>query len=178
MKNKKKRLLIRSVILLTMVLAIGYTFYTHFSSGQQVVMSSGDMATNFVLEDLDGNLVELEELQGKGVYLTFWATYCTYCRQKMQYVRDHYDDFKDQGIEVLAVNISESLVQVERHQERLKINYPILLDSNGLVTDAYGVTSIPATFLIDENGRVMERQIGGKTEKQVIDSLTKLIPSS
>lgn len=175
---KRKRFVFRFVILLIMFSAIGYTFYTNFSADEYNAVDVGDEATNFVLADLNGDLLELKDLRGKGVYVTFWATHCQYCRQKMEYLRDHYDEFRDKGVEVVAININESRVQVERHKERYDINYPILLDENNLVTDAYGVVQIPATFLIDENGRVIERQIGGKTESQVVESLTKLIPKS
>ncbi|SDY60759.1 Peroxiredoxin [Evansella caseinilytica] len=174
---KKKRLIIRSVILLVMLLAIGNAFYNHFSAERGIV-DEGDIAPNFVLEDLDGNRLELEQLRGKGVYLHFWATYCTYCRQKMQYLRDHYEEYQAKGVEIVAVNVAESQLQVERHLERFDINYGLYLDKDSLVTNAYGVVSLPTAFLIDEDGRVIEREIGAKTEKQVLASLNKLVPGN
>jgi len=72
-----------------MIVAIGYTFFTHFSNERGLV-DQGDIAPNFVLEDLDGNRLELQELSGEGLYVNFWATYCTYCRDKMQYLQEYY----------------------------------------------------------------------------------------
>lgn len=174
---KKRRLIIRSAILLVMLVAIGYTFYSHFSTERGLV-DQGDMAPNFILMDIEGNQIELEQLQGKGVYLNFWATYCTFCRQKMQYLRDHYEEYKEKGVEIVAINVNESQLQVERHKERYSINYNLYMDKNALVTNAYGVVSLPAVFLIDENGEVIARQIGAKTEDQVIAALDRLVPSN
>ncbi|MDQ0257691.1 peroxiredoxin [Evansella vedderi] len=174
---KQKRLIIRSVILIVMVAAIGYTFWSHFSTERGLV-DEGDVAPNFVLRDLEDNPIELNDLKGKGVYMNFWATYCSFCRQKMQYLRDHYEDYREKGVEIVAVNVNESKVQVERHKQRFDINYRLFIDRNNLVTNAYGVATLPTTFLIDENGIVMERQLGAKTEEQVLESLDRLIPGS
>ncbi|MDG5787652.1 thiol-disulfide oxidoreductase ResA [Evansella sp. AB-P1] len=173
---KRNRLIIRSMILLVMVAAIGYTFYNHFSEERGIV-DRDDEAPNFILEDINGNQIELEQLRGQGVYLNFWQTYCVWCREKMQYLRDHYEEYKEKGVEIVAVNVDEGRGSVERHQERFNINYGLYLDRGSLVTNAYGVTSLPTVFLIDENGVVIEKQVGGKTENQVLASLDKLVPS-
>ncbi|MFA9556100.1 thiol-disulfide oxidoreductase ResA [Evansella sp. AB-rgal1] len=173
---KQKRLIIRSSILLIMVIAIGYTLYNHLYNERGLV-DRNDVAPNFKVEDLDGNIIELEELRGKGVYLNFWATYCVYCRQKMEVLRDNYEEYREQGIEIVSVNVNEQRLRIERHADRFNINYPLYLDQHNLVRDAYGVVSLPSTFLIDENGIVIERQIGGRTESQVLASLEKLIPN-
>ncbi|ADU30083.1 thiol-disulfide oxidoreductase ResA [Evansella cellulosilytica] len=173
---KQRRLIIRSLILLVMIVAIIYTMYNHLSDERGLV-DSGDIAPNFRVVDLDENILELDELRGKGVYVNFWATYCRFCREKMQYLRDHYDEYKEKGVEIVSINVDESSVQVENHQNRFNLHYPLYIDRSMLISDAYGVISLPATFLIDENGIVVERHIGGKSEEQVIASLDKIIPT-
>ncbi|MCD8511500.1 MAG: thiol-disulfide oxidoreductase ResA [Bacillus sp. (in: Bacteria)] len=158
-----------------MIAAIGYTFYSHFSTERGLV-DAGDVAPNFVLKDLDDNSIELKDLNGKGIYMNFWATYCSFCRQKMQYLKDHYEEYREKGVEIVSVNVNESKLQVERHKDRFDINYRLFLDRNSLVTNAYGVVSLPTVFLIDENGIVIERQLGAKTEEQVLEALERLIP--
>ncbi|SDN38403.1 Peroxiredoxin [Alkalicoccus daliensis] len=167
----------RSAILLVMVAAIAYTFYNHFSEERGLV-DAGDEAPNFVLEDMDGERVELSELRGQGVYLNFWATYCTYCRQKMEYLKDYHEEYAEKGVRILSVNVDETTLQVERHQQRYDINYNLYIDRNMLVSNAYGVGVLPSVFLINENGSVIERQIGGKTEEQVVAALDELVPES
>lgn len=174
---KKNRLWTRSIILFVMVAAIGYTFYNHFSEERGLV-DGGDEAPNFVLENMDGERVELSELQGQGVYVNFWATYCTYCRQKMEYLKEYHEEYEEKGVQVLSVNVDETSLQVERHQQRYGIDYDLYIDRNMLVSNAYGVGVLPSVFLIDENGVVVERQVGGKTEEDVVAALEELVPES
>ncbi|WP_280771467.1 thiol-disulfide oxidoreductase ResA [Salipaludibacillus daqingensis] len=173
---KKNRLLIRSIILLSMVAAIGYTFYTHFSEERGLV-DAGDQAVDFILKDVDGEEIHLEDYKGKGVYLTFWATYCTYCIDKMEYLKDHYDEYKDKDVEIIAVNVDESSIQVQRFLERHQVPYPNPIDRGMAVGNAYGVSAIPHTLLIDDEGMVLERQIGGKTKSQVLEALESIVPN-
>ncbi|WP_078596967.1 thiol-disulfide oxidoreductase ResA [Evansella clarkii] len=172
---KQKRLIIRSVILLIMIGAVSYTFYSHYAEERGVV-DQGDIAPNFRVQDPAGNILELEELRGNGVYVNFWATYCSFCRDKMKYMNEHYKEYEKLGVEVVNVNVDESTLRVERHQERHQLDFPLYIDRDMLVSNAYGVASLPTTFLIDENGNVIERQIGAKTEAQVIESFDRLIP--
>ncbi|QKS71049.1 thiol-disulfide oxidoreductase ResA [Paenalkalicoccus suaedae] len=174
---KKRRLWIRSSILFVMVLAIGYTFYNHFSEDRGLV-DAGDFAPNFVLEDLDGNRLELSDLQGQGVYVNFWATYCTYCRDKMGYLQEVHDEYAEKGVQIVNINVDETTLQVERHKQRYGLDYPLYIDRNMLVGNAYGVAVLPSVFLIDETGEVVEHEVGGKTREHVLASLDDLVPSS
>lgn len=172
---KKNRLLIRSSILLVMLLAIGYTFYNHFSEDQGLV-AEGDEAPDFVLESMEGEEMYLEDFEGEGVYLNFWATYCTYCRDKMEYLNEHFEEYEELGVQVLNVNVDETELQVERHEQRFQLDYELYIDRNMLVSSAYGVGVLPSVFLIDETGEVQEHHVGGKTEQQVVESLDSLVP--
>ncbi|WP_416148357.1 thiol-disulfide oxidoreductase ResA [Salipaludibacillus sp. HK11] len=172
---KKNRLLIRAVILIVMISAISYTMYTHFSEDRGLV-DAGDRAPDFILEDVNGEEIHLADYAGKGVYLTFWATYCTYCVDKMEYLKEHYEEYKAKDVEIIAVNVSESSIQVQRFLDRNQVPYPNPIDRGMVVGNAYGVTAIPHTLLIDEDGMVIERQIGGKTEAQVIEALESVVP--
>ena len=172
---KNRRFIMRLPILAVMLAAVGYTLYANFAEEQGLV-DAGDEAPNFVLEDIDGDNFELEELEGEGVYVNFWATYCTYCQDKMGYLQDHYDDYEEEGVQVLNVNVDETTLQVERHKDRFGYDFPIYIDRDMLVSNSYGVHSLPAAYLIDENGEVLERHIGAQTEDQVLSSLDQLIP--
>lgn len=172
---KNKRFLMRLSILIVMIGAVGYSLYVNFSEERGVV-DAGDPAPNFIVKDLDGEEVELTDFSGNGVYLNFWATYCVYCRDKMQYLQAYEDEYKEQGVIILNVNVDETSLQVERHKERQNLTFPLYIDRNMLVSNAYGVASLPTVFLIDHDGTVQERQIGGKTEGQVVEALESLVP--
>ncbi|WP_026689433.1 thiol-disulfide oxidoreductase ResA [Alteribacter aurantiacus] len=174
---KKRRLIIRSAILVVLAIALGYTAVTYFSEERGLV-DAGDQAPDFALEDMNGNTVHLDELKGKGVYLTFWATYCTYCRQKMEYLKEYHEEYQEKGVEIVALNVDESTVQVQRFLDRHNVPYTNAIDRGMKVSNAYGVNSLPAVLLIDEEGDVIDRQIGGKTEQQVLEALDQLVPGS
>ncbi|MCD8511080.1 MAG: thiol-disulfide oxidoreductase ResA [Bacillus sp. (in: Bacteria)] len=166
----------RTAILSVIFLAIGYTLFTSFSEERGLV-DAGDIAPDFKLYDMEGNVVHLEDMRGQGVYLTFWATYCMFCRDKMMYLKQYYAEFKEKGVQVIAVNLDESEDQIERFIDRFQVPYPIVVDKGVIVGNAYGVTAVPYTLLIDKEGIVLERSIGPKTEKQVLESLDKIVPS-
>ncbi|WP_147804825.1 thiol-disulfide oxidoreductase ResA [Alkalicoccus halolimnae] len=174
---KKRRLWMRTAILLVMAAAIGYTFYNHFSEERGLV-DAGDEAPNFILEDANGEEVELDNMEGQGVYLNFWATYCTYCRDKMDYLKEYQEEYAQKDVQVINVNVDETTLQVERHKERYDLDFDLFIDRNMVVSTEYGVGVLPSVYLIDEEGQVIERQVGGKTEEQVVAALDKLVPDN
>lgn len=173
---KKRRFLTRLVVLLSITVALGYTFYTTFAD-QKDIVSVGEVAPNFVLKDMEGNEVELHDLRGKGVFLNFWATVCPPCVYEMPYMESNFQKYKDQGIEVIAVNFDEQPIRIERFVERLNLTFPILLDPGLQVSQLYGVRELPATFLIDEDGIVIERRVGALSEQMVEDYVQRIVPS-
>ncbi len=136
--NKKRRLIVRSTVLSAIAAALLYTFYMNFFSEQEVV-AEGDQAINFVLQNLEGERVELADYEGQGVFLNFWGTFCPPCEREMPYMENQYQVFKDQGVEILAVNVNESELVVQRFVSRHNLTFPILLDKGNNIVDAYGI---------------------------------------
>ncbi|WNF37967.1 thiol-disulfide oxidoreductase ResA [Bacillaceae bacterium IKA-2] len=174
---KNRRFITRLLVLVGISITLGYTFYTIFTDQKDVVVV-GELAPNFVLKDLDGNEIELKDLRGKGVFLNFWATYCPPCIDEMPYMENSYQKYQDEGIEILAVNVDEQRIRIEKFINSMSLTYPILLDPGSQVNQLYGIRALPVTFLIDEHGIVIERRIGGLTQKMVDDYLKQIVPSS
>ncbi|WP_017727682.1 thiol-disulfide oxidoreductase ResA [Halalkalibacterium ligniniphilum] len=173
---KKKRLILRATILLIMAVAIGYTFYTNFMSDSNAAVRVGDEAPNFLLTDLKGNEVELNDYRGQGVFLNFWGTYCPPCEREMPYMENQYEIYKDQGVEILAVNVGEAELAVDRFVQRHQLTFPIPMDSNRQVIDRYGVIPLPTTFLIDSDGVVIQIITGGMTEPDIAGYMESIKP--
>lgn len=176
-KRKKRRLFVRITILATVMIAVGFVFYTNFIHAEEVV-SEGDQAPNFALENMDGDRVELADYEGQGVFLNFWGTFCPPCEDEMPYMEDQYQAYVDEDVEILAVNVGESELTINRFAERLQLNFPILMDENRNVLDQYGVGQLPATYLIDEHGEVIWEHIGGMTEQNVQDYMEMVNPAT
>lgn len=167
----------RSSILGVIAVALGYVFYTNFMSGQETDVHEGEVAPNFVLQNMDGEEVELEDLRGKGVFLNFWGTYCPPCEDEMPHMEKQYEKYKDRGVEILAVNVGESDLAVERFVNRYDLTFPVLLDENKDVLDHYGIGPLPSTFLIDEDGVVQRVLLGGMTEENIGEYMEEIEPS-
>ncbi len=172
---KNKRLWLRTVILLILASAVAYTLYANFFSPKQKV-HTGSTAPNFLLQDLDGNEFELESYRGKGVFLNFWGTYCKPCEKEMPYMENQYKHYKDKGVEILAVNVDEAPLIINNFIERHKLTFPVPVDKGMQVLNAYDVGRLPATFLINENGKVVKIITGSMTEKMVYEYMEMIKP--
>ncbi|WP_299088261.1 thiol-disulfide oxidoreductase ResA [uncultured Metabacillus sp.] len=172
---KKKRLLMRSIILIVLIGALGYTLYTNFFVSKEKV-KVGSAAPDFQLVDLEGNQHQLSDYKGKGVFLNFWGTWCEPCEREMPYMENQYEYYKNQGVEVLAVNIAESNVAVQSFVNRHDLSFPILLDKDRQVLNAYGVGPLPTTFLINPEGEVVHITSGSLTERMVRDFMEQIKP--
>ncbi|KRE46155.1 thiol-disulfide oxidoreductase ResA [Paenibacillus sp. Soil522] len=166
MRNKKIRFILRLSLLLIMISAITYTLYQHFFTEKKQVQVGGQ-APDFVLEDMEGNKVQLSDLKGKGVFLNFWGTWCKPCEQEMPYMESQYNHYKNLDVEILAVNVGESEVAIESFVERHGITFPVLKDKDQAVTEAYDITPIPTSFLIDKNGKVLKVITGSMSERDI-----------
>jgi peroxiredoxin len=102
----------------------------------------------------------LSDLRGKVVFLNFWATWCPPCRDEMPSMESLYNRFRDREFEMLAVNCMEEAAIVRNFKEEYNLTFPILLDSDGRVSNAYGIRAIPMTFLINKDGRIVVRFVG------------------
>ncbi|MFS0643890.1 thiol-disulfide oxidoreductase ResA [Siminovitchia sp. 179-K 8D1 HS] len=174
--SKKNRLVIRTIILVIMTGAIAYTLYANFTKEARSKVSVGDEAPDFVLSDLGGERHQLSELKGKGVFLNFWGTYCKPCEREMPYMNSQYKHYKDQGVEILAVNVGEPEFSIKRFVEKHDLDFPILDDKNKDVMNMYGVYNLPATFLIDPEGNVIKVVEGEQTEANIQAMLESIKP--
>ena len=121
-------------------------------------------APDFALEDMDGETHRLSELRGQVVMVNFWATWCPPCREEMPSMEAVYQDLKEQGFQVLALNQWETPDQVFPYMGQLEVypSFPVLFDRDSSVAEAYGVKGLPTTVLVDKQGRVVYRAVGGR----------------
>ena len=118
-------------------------------------------APDFTLPTPGGKKVSLKDYRGKVVFLNFWATWCPDCRTEMPTMDRLYQEFKGQGLEIVAVNVKDKREDALAFAKKLKITYPILMDPEGEAGLLYGAFGMPATYLIDRKGVVLARMWGG-----------------
>ncbi|WAA13801.1 thiol-disulfide oxidoreductase ResA [Fervidibacillus halotolerans] len=174
MEKKRRRFIQRTIILFVLAMAIIYTVYTNLMKDERKIAQVGETAPDFMLEDMDGNMIRLSDYRGKGVFLNFWGTFCKPCEEEMPYIDRQYQIYKDQGVEVIAVNVGETDLAIETFAKRLSLSIPIVVDRKGEVQEAYGIFPLPATFLIDSNGKIIhyfDREMDEQTVKDFMERI-------
>ena len=123
----------------------------------------GFLAPQFALYDLNGNLVRLSDFKGKVVLLNFWATWCSPCKREIPSLDRLYQMRKDKGFEIVAVNAERaSASQIASFAEKYRMSFPILLNPQRDVGSKYWVRAIPTSFLLDKNGVIRWKIVGGR----------------
>jgi peroxiredoxin len=134
----------------------------------------GDVAPGFTAKTWDGKTVSLADYAGKPVWLTFGASWCPDCRSEAPDVEAAYEKYKDQGLVVLAVFISETADDVGGYAQRAGLTFPIAVDQNTVIASNYRTLGIPTHYFIGADGRIRETRIGA-LPKADMDSLVASI---
>jgi cytochrome c biogenesis protein CcmG/thiol:disulfide interchange protein DsbE len=158
------------IIFSILLLSIGIA-WIWFSAAPPGTTTQGDipapqkgfLAPDFQLETFDHETYKLADLRGKPVLINFWASWCPPCRSEMPAIQKVYDEYRDQGFEVLAVNAThqDSLGDAINFAQIRRLTFPILLDSDGSVGNLYEIRSLPTTFFVDADGIIQDVVIGG-----------------
>ncbi len=119
-------------------------------------------APDFTLKDEEGKEYRLSNFRGKVVVLMFWATWCPPCRYEMPSMERARRKVEGQDIVMLGVNVGEDDTTVFAFTGRYRVKFPLLLDRDGAVVAKFPVIGLPTTFIIDPNGMVTHRAIGGR----------------
>lgn len=136
---------------------------TLFSVSATAQVKEGENAPNFTLKNLDGKEINLNQFRGKHVLINFWATWCGPCKIEMPSLEALYERFKDRNFVLLAISndmFGANIVKpfVKAHN----INFPVLLDQRLKVSNAFGVVSLPTTFMIDPQGKIIGALFGAE----------------
>ena len=136
----------------------------------------GVRAPDFTLTSLDGSTVRLSDFRGKAVLLNFWATWCAPCKIEMPWFVDLQKQYASQGLQVIGVAMDDSGEDaIAKFTKQMGINYPILIGKEA-VGDAYGgVEFLPTTFIIDRQGKVVDRVFGLVSRSEFEDGIKKAL---
>lgn len=128
----------------------------------------GASAPDFTLENIEPNqaAITLSDLRGKTVYVDFWASWCAPCLRSMPLINALYGEYRDQGFEVIAINVDDPIEDGEDFLEDNPVNYLVALDTDNTVLTEYGVIGMPTSYLIDPKGIVRMVHMGFK-EKDI-----------
>lgn len=135
-------------------------------------------APDFTLQTVNGEPVSLSDFRGKPVMLIFWKINCAACQFQIPFTQAFYDEWSSDTIAVLTVNVRDSISAVQDYITSFGITYPVLIDSQGKVTQTYGIPGVPMTFLIDAKGILKAYKIGAfQSREQMESALQDVFPT-
>lgn len=142
-----------------------------FCNAQEEEGQAGRSAPNFILENLDGDFVELKEEIGQGpLLLSFWATWCKPCLEELIEFQKIYDEYKGQGFKMLAISTDSerTVAKVKPYVKSRNHDFPVLFDTNSDVARIYYAHAIPHSVLMDKNGKIVYSHMGYMRGDEVI----------
>ena len=140
----------------------------------EIGVGIGQTAPDFSTTTPSGDVIRLNDLRGKTVLLNFWFVACPPCRSEMPAFQSMYESVTDDDLVILAVNSTDSNDAMVAFAEEFGLTFPLLTDSSGAIMDRYNITGFPTTYLIDENGVIIQSQLGPLSEEKLIDWMSAL----
>ena len=121
----------------------------------------GRTAPDFILTDINAKEIALSDFRGKPVLLNFWTTTCFYCIYQTPFLISAYNDYADDDLVVLGINVGDGLARASAFASHYGITFPVLLDTDGHVArQYYNVSAFPISFLIDRRGIIQDIRVG------------------
>jgi len=119
--------------------------------------SIGNVAPDFALKDVDGRSIRLSAYKGKVVLVEFWATWCPPCRELTPVLNRLYEKYKDKGFVILALT-PEDTDTVKDYIKDHQVKYTVVIATQKTINQ-YGVIGIPMSFLIDKEGKIVNKHM-------------------
>ena len=133
-------------------------------------------AVDFEAKDIDGDTVSSKALKGKVVVLNFWYAGCPPCRAEAKYLNKVHDQFADDDVQFIGVNVRDEQATAEAFERTFKVDYPTVLDQKTgamqlAMSGQIAPNAVPATIVLDKQGRVAARVLGAVDGPGILNTL-------
>ena len=180
-ESKPRRTLPLLLLGLGFLLIAASGFYIYQDVALQADFSTVPAQVNFAapeltLTDTQGVERSLADYRGQVVLVNLWATWCIPCREEMPALQSFYDNHKDEGFTVIAINDGDPLADIAKFAEDYELTFPIWLDPTYIATEqAFKTLNLPSSFVIDRDGIVQLLWVGGISRAMLEEHVTPLI---
>jgi len=176
-----QRRIIYSILILAGLIWINFStdHNSESTNGQIPAPRQNFLAPDFSLQTIEGETIQLSGLRGNVVLVNLWATWCPPCRAEMPAIQKMYEEYKDDGFMVIAVNMTnqDEINSIQPFLQEYELTFPVPLDTSGEVAKYYNLRSLPSSYFIDRQGIIREVVIGGPMAEALlrtrIESLLK-----
>ena len=161
MSARSKRVLRAAIVLAAALAATGAS-----------ALDKGIPAPQFELPGKDGGAVQLAKLQGRLVYVDFWASWCGPCRQSFPWMNEMQARYGARGLQVVGVNLDAKSDDARRFLSETPARFTIAFDPAGATPRAYGIKGMPSSVLIGPDGKVLYEHAGFKeTDRTALEQV-------
>lgn len=135
----------------------------------------GQISPSFILKDINKKDVSLEDLRGKYIYIEVWASWCSPCRNELDYFQRLAKEYKDRRISFVGISLDENYEQWQSFVKRKKIQgIQLFAGKDASFSKDYVINTIPRFILIDKNGKIVDSKIVRPSSKDIRGILNNL----
>jgi thiol-disulfide isomerase/thioredoxin len=142
----------------------------------QATLVEGVQFPDFEEKDLEGNPLSLSKFKGKVILVDFWATWCGPCIAELPNVLKAYEKYHDKGFEIVGISLDSEKEKLTAFIKKNKMPWPQYFDGKGWQSklgEKYGITAIPATFLLDKDGKLLAKDLRGDALDKAVEQALK-----
>lgn len=131
---------------------------------------------DFTAKTIDGDIVSSKDLRGKVVVLNFWYASCPPCRAEAKYLAQVDEEYQGKDVQLIGVNVRDEKGTAEAFERTFKVQYPTVLDAGSgtmqlALSGQIAPNAVPATIVLDKQGRVAARVLGAVDSASILDTL-------
>jgi peroxiredoxin len=119
-------------------------------------------APKFSLQGDSNKTISLASYRGKVVYVDFWASWCTPCKQSFPWMNEIQQRYRHRGLEIIAINLDSEKSDADNFLKKVRTDFTIAYDPSGKIAEKYHVQVMPSSYLISKNGDVVHLHRGFK----------------
>ena len=146
---------------------------------QEPMVDAGDTAPKFTVTTDSGTKLSPANFGGKAMLLNFWATWCAPCVQEVPSLNELQKQLAGSGLVVLGISVDRNESTYKNFLKRFNIAFQTVRDPEEDISSSYGTYKFPETYLIDRNGKVLQKYIGppqkGWTDPEIVNYLRSLL---